>query len=126
MFAAARPDIVTLELLGWFDFEDLARVIPAELIDPDAYAAAAAAASELRGILWGPFPEATHQEVYRFCIETVRELSPTTPVGICHGTPATWAALGSLTRMEPTNYLCNCGPTCAPGNPLYARFSPTS
>ena len=64
-------------------------------------------------------PVATHQEVYRFCVETVKELSPATPVVVCHGTPATWAALGPLMGMQPTHYICNGGPTSAPGNPLY-------
>jgi len=121
MFSVAKPDIVTLELLGWFDFEDLAKLISVDLLDPDAYAAARAAEDDLRGHHSGPFPESTHQEVYRFCIETVRELSPSTPVVVCHGTPETWKTLGSLMEMEPHNYICNCGPTSTPGNPIYDR-----
>ena len=123
LFARARPDLVTLELLGWFDFADLDRLIDPSLIDPAAYAAAEAAADELAGVRWGPFTEATHQEVYRFCIETVRELSPATPVAVCHGTPQTWAALGEAMRMAPTAYICNCGPASTPGGPVYDRMS---
>jgi len=114
LFAAARPDVVTLELLGWFDFEDLGQLMPPDLLDGEAVAAARAAADALRGHHNGPFTEATHQEVYRFCIETVKDLSPETPVAVCHGTPETWSALGPLMGMAPTDYVCNCGPTSTP------------
>ncbi len=122
LFAAARPDIVTLELLGWMDFEDLVRIVPPDLLDSDMLDDARDAAEALRGDRSGPFTEAAHQAVYRFCIETVRELSPGTPVSVCHGTPETWAALGPLMGMTPEHYICNCGPTSAPGDPLYDRF----
>ena len=122
LFARVRPDVVTLELLGWFDFEDLPRLMPPDLLDAEAFAAAAAAAEALRGVGWGPFPETVHQEVYRFCIETVRRLAPPVPVAVCHGTDATWAALGDLMGMRPDDYVCNCGPVSAPGGALYDRL----
>ncbi len=119
LFAQVRPDLITLELLGWFEFEDLPKLIDPNLLDPDACAEAAAAAEDLRGVHWGPFTRATHEEVYRFCIEAVRRRCPDTPVAVCHGTAATWDALGDLMGMRPDNYICNCGATSAPGNPLY-------
>jgi spore photoproduct lyase len=118
LFAGARPDIVTLELLGWLDIEDLERIIPPGLLDPDALAAARAGAAELRGQRAGPFPEAVHQEVYRHCMETVQRLAPGTPVAFCHGTPETWAALKPA-GMNPNDYVCNCGPCSTPGQKLY-------
>ena len=121
LFSAAAPDLVTLELLGWFDFVDLEQLISVDLLDPDAHEAARGAADALRGVHSGPFTEVTHQEVYRFCIETVKALSPSTPVAVCHGTPETWRALGPLMGMTPHNYICNCGPTSTPGNPIYDR-----
>lgn len=119
MFAAVAPDLVTLELLGWFDFEDLLRLIDRDLLDARAVADAEAAAEELKGVPWGPFTEATHQEVYRFCIEQVRQCSPRTPVAVCHGTTETWRELGGLMGTSPSNYICNCGPTSTPGHALY-------
>jgi hypothetical protein len=121
LFSAARPDIVTLELLGWMDYEDLVRILPPDLLDPAMLEAARAAADALRGDRSGPFPESTHQEIYRFCVETVRRLSPRTPVAVCHGTPETWEALGPLMGMTPDRYICNCGPTSAPGDAIYDR-----
>lgn len=122
LFDACTPDLVTLELLGWFDCEDLPQLIPADMLDADALAAAEAAADRLRGVKWGPFPEALHQEIYGFCAETVRELSPDTPVSFCHGTPATWQALGERVGQAPPGFICNCGGMSAPGGSVYDRL----
>lgn len=122
LFVKATPDIITLELLGWMDFDDLTRLFDSNLLDSDALEAAEAAADELRGIHWGPFTQATHEEVYRFCIEAVKRISPHTPISVCHGTPATWNALGDLMGMTPDNYVCNCGSISAPGGALYEQL----
>jgi hypothetical protein len=119
LFAACRPDVVTLELLGWFDFDDLPKLISPRLLDAEAYAAAEAAREALRGRRDGPFTRETHETVYRFCIETVAELSPGTPVAICHGTPDIWRSLGAAMGMTPERYICNCGPNSTPGGELY-------
>ncbi len=119
LLATVRPDVVTVELLGWMDFRDLTQIVPRELIDDAAWAGAEAAADRLAGRREGPFDEATHEAVYRFCIETVRELSPGTPVAVCHGTPAVWAALGEAMGMTAEAYICNCGPQSAPGGATY-------
>ena len=119
LFETVSPDIITLELLGWFEYADLTELMDLELLDPDALAEAEGAQDELRDFYWGPFTERLHQEVYRFCIETSKRLSKHTPISLCHGTQAAWRSLGGLMGMQPTNYICNCGPSSAPGNPLY-------
>ncbi|MFO7897913.1 MAG: radical SAM protein [Planctomycetota bacterium] len=126
LFAKVRPDVVTLELLGWFDFEDLPRLLDLDLLDREMVADAWAAADELRGVGWGPFTEAAHQQVYRFCIETSHRLAPDVPVAVCHGSPQTWQALGGLMGMAPESYVCNCGPLSAPGGALYDRLHPSA
>ena len=122
LFARAKPDVVTLELLGWMGFDDLLAIVDRDLLDPDAVRAAEEAADELRDVRWGPFTQATHEEVYRFCIETVQRLSPGTPVSLCHGTAATWNLLGGMMEMRPDSYICNCGPLSAPGGPVYNQW----
>lgn len=119
LFAHAAPDVITLELLGWMTAPDLLALFGRDLLDPAAVAAAEAAADELHQVRWGPFTQATHDEVYRFCVDEVRRRSPATPVSVCHGTAATWQALGDRMAMAPTGYLCNCGPLTAPGGALY-------
>ncbi len=122
LFSQTAPDLVTLELLGWMTVDDLIAILPRELLDVQALAAAEAACQELANVMWGPFTQATHEQVYQFLIETVQRLSPGTPVAVCHGTPATWATLGEVMQMSPNGYLCNCGPFSAPGNVLYNNW----
>ena len=126
LFASVDPDVITLELLGWMDFDDMTMLLDPEILDTEAFESARAAADELRGVFTGPFTEATHMEVYRFCIETVKRLSPHTPVSLCHGTTPMWKALGDLMGMTPGNYVCNCGPMSTPGGELYDQFHPDS
>ena len=100
----------------------LERMLPHVRCDDDAVHKARAAADELRGNHQGPFTEETHLEVYHFCVDTVKELSPGTPVALCHGTPSTWAEIEPKVGMEPTAYVCNCAGTSCPGFPVYDRF----
>ena len=123
MFRDASPNLITMELLGWMGFDDLLAIFDRESLDPDAVQQAEAARNELADVKWGPFTQETHEEVYRFCIEAVHRLSPSTPVSVCHGTPATWRALGKSMAMAPDDYICNCGPDSAPGGVMYDRWA---
>lgn len=122
LFRRVKPDLVTLELLGWMKVDDLLAIFDRSFLDPEALAAAETAREEMAAVNWGPFTQETHEEVYRFCIETVRRLSPATPVSVCHGTAHTWQALGEAMRMTPEEYICNCGPLSTPGGPVYERW----
>jgi spore photoproduct lyase len=118
-----RPDLVTLELLGWMNVNDLLSIFDRSFLDADAVAAAETAREELADVTWGPFTQETHEEIYRFCIETARSLSPGTPVSVCHGTAATWKTLGDSMNMTPENYICNCGPDSTPGGAVYNAWN---
>jgi len=118
LFERTEPDVVTLEMLGWFDFEDLGEMLRAEMLDPDIYLAAERAQGEMNRTRKAPFPHAVRREVYEFCIDEVRRLSPGTPVAVCHGTPRMWDELGSEMGMTPGDFVCNCGPTSTELNPL--------
>ncbi len=122
LFREVRPDLVTLELLGWMGLDDLLAIFDRSFLDAAAVAAAEQARDQLTGVMWGPFTQATHEEVYDFCIATVKRLSPRTPVSVCHGTPATWKRLGRRLGMTPEGFICNCGPLSAPGGALYDRL----
>jgi len=123
LFSRVQPDLVTLELLGWMDVDDLLAIFARSLLDPEALRQAELAREELAGVHWGPFTQETHEEVYSFCIDSVRRLAPQTPVSVCHGTAATWEALGDRMRMTPGSYICNCGPLSTPGGRLYDRWN---
>ncbi len=124
LFQRTEPDLVTLEMLGWFDFEDLPVLVNKELLDPDFYRAAEDAEEPMRGHRKAPWPFDSRREVYEFCIEEVQRISPETPVSICHGTPRMWQALGPKIGMRPENFVCNCGPDSTPDHPLLAGSSP--
>jgi len=124
LFACVQPDLVTLELLGWMDYQDLNSIFNIDLLNPAVVKSAEQAANELKNIPWGPFTEEVHEEIYRFCIETIQRISPKTPISICHGTDRVWTLLGSMMNMRPDNYLCNCGPDTAPGALLYHHWHP--
>ena len=121
LFQEVEPDLVTLELLGWMDIGDLLAIMDRGRLDEDLIREAEAAAEGMKEVFWGPFTQRAHEEVYRYCIEKVQSLSPKTPVSVCHGTPATWNALGELMKMTPESYICNCGPLSAPGGEVYKR-----
>jgi spore photoproduct lyase len=121
LLTQVRPDLITMELLGWMDVDDLLAMFDRSLLDATAVEAAEQARDELAGVMWGPFTQRAHEEVYSFCIDTVRRLSPQTPASVCHGTTATWRALGERMRMSPESYICNCGPYSAPGGVCYDR-----
>jgi len=123
LFESCQPDVVSLHALGWFDFEDLDQLIPKEMIDPAAYARAEESAPEMQGKRNSPLPNDVRAELYEFCINEVERISPGTPVGLCLETPEMWEQFGSRIGMTPQNYVCNCGPTCAPGNPLITATS---
>jgi spore photoproduct lyase len=124
LFAHTEPDLVTLEMLGWFDFEDLPLIVPEELLDPSCYGAARSADEQMRGHRKAPFPFEVRREVYAFCIDEVQRISPQTRVSICHGTPRMWDALGEKIGMCPEDFVCNCGPTSTELNPLLSARTP--
>ncbi|MFB3896186.1 MAG: spore photoproduct lyase family protein [bacterium] len=119
LYQKVQPDLVTLELLGWMGFSDMANIFDLDLLDPIAVKSAEQAVETMKDIPWGPFTDEFHQEVYRYCIETSKRISPKTPIAVCHGTKTVWNKLGKLMNMEPEHYLCNCGPDSAPGGRLY-------
>lgn len=123
LFSKVQPDLVTLELLGWMTVDDLLAMFDRSFLDVEAVRQAEAARDELADVKWGPFTQQTHEEVYSFCIETVQRLSPQTPVSVCHGSAATWHALGQKMRMTPESYICNCGPLSTPGDALYEKWN---
>jgi DNA repair photolyase len=124
LFSHVKPDLITLELLGWMTVDDLLAMFSPSFLDADALRQAEAAREQLADVHWGPYTQQTHEDIYSFCIDTVQRLSPQTPVSVCHGTTATWEALGSKMQMTPGNYICNCGPLSTPRGALYEKWNP--
>ena len=118
--SGVRPDLITLRTVGWIEYEELVRVTGSELIDPHFREAMGQAASEgtIPQMRCRPLPEEARIEVYVRGAEAIRRANPRTRISLCWETPEVWSALHEWTGMSPDHFVCNCGPRCAPPNPL--------
>ena len=65
------------------------------------------------------FPHDARVRMYRHFTDQIRRLSPATRIAFCGETPEIWAEFKDEVGMTPQNYVCACGPTSVPGNPLF-------
>ncbi len=120
LFNAARPDIITLDVIGFMKPKVMVDVIDSSLFNEEAMQILKdlqAPSKKLK--LYGKhtFPHEFRLEMLKTAIESIKEVSPTTPVSICNETRKMWDDLSPLLGgMTPDNYACCCGPTSVPGN----------
>jgi spore photoproduct lyase len=129
LLSSVHPDIITMDLLGWMSPEKIGEIVDTSLIDPRFLERM----RELfRGGPPGPqyyptskhiFPHELRLEVYEFILDEVRRLNGRVRVALCNESIEMWEELGSRLGMAPENYVCGCGPTSVPGNPLLAAGS---
>ncbi len=124
MFARTRPDVVSLCPLGWMDVESAEKCLDFDVLDADYVAAMRAAAPFLRerGYTSGggrPIPHEARHAMLSFLVDEIQRISPRTLIALCLETQEMWRALGSRIGQSPGRYVCNCGPRCTPGDPLY-------
>lgn len=132
MFARTSPDVVSLCPFGWMEAERAERLLDFDLLDP-AYAEAMCAMApflEERGYTAGsgrPMPHEARYVMLDFLIDQIQRISPDTTIALCLETEEMWRVLGRRIGQAPGNYVCNCGPSCTPGNALYeAKVGTTS
>ena len=118
--SGVHPDLITLRTVGWIEYEELKRVTTSDLIDPRLRKTMAQAASEGRipQMRCRPLPEEARIEIYVRVAKAVRKANPGARIALCWETPDVWSALYEWTDMRPDHFVCNCGPRCAPPNPL--------
>ena len=131
MFSRTRPDVVSLCPFGWMDVETARRRLDFDLLDEDFVRAMDAAAPFLRarGYTAGsgrPMPHDARYVMLDFLIDEIQRLSPDTVIALCLETEEMWRALGPRIGASPRNYVCNCGPYCTPGDPLYDASVPNT
>ena len=119
MFEQTRPDVLVFSTIGWMDCDRLRSCIDFSMLEEKYVPMMESAAPLLAGRPYGPLPHEARAEIYRFLMEEVRRVSPSTPIALCLETPAMWAELADLHRQDPDDYVCVCGPRCTPGNPLF-------
>ena len=114
LFAAVRPDNLSMEMLFFRSVEELKAMFGGEL-DPDFVRLMERA--QASGQPWEeyrPVPEDFRVEVYEFYAAAVRRLSPGTPLSLCAESPTVWARLAPLLGQAADDFICNCGPACVP------------
>ncbi|MEW6355004.1 MAG: spore photoproduct lyase family protein [Planctomycetota bacterium] len=124
--ARVKPDVVTLDILGWMDAKMMEGCFDVETFDPEFREYARGVISEGNAKRDKPYYPAGKQffshelrsKIYRFFIDEIRKCRPDQRISICMETPEMWQDYGPELGMSPENYVCCCGPTSVPGNPL--------
>ncbi len=120
-----KPDVITMDTLGLLGYDRLVECFDLSLLD-EGYVEMA------RELYSGPppgkpfwpagkqmFPHEARADIYRFVIERIRERDAQVPISFCDETPEMWEEFGDQLRSgTPAEYVCTCGPTSVPGNPL--------
>jgi len=122
-----RPDVLTMDMFKHIDPRKVREMFDLSFWDDEFLGyidtfAAMEPSDRPRDILPNGkqlFPHEARARVYRFFIERIKALSPTTRIALCGETPDMWQELAADLEMEPSNYVCACGPTSVPGNPLF-------
>jgi len=119
LFAAASPEVMSIDVLGWMDAAQMIEALDVALFDP-AYAAAIAQRARDGVKTHGKhvFPHRMRADLLRFVLEEIRRLRPGQPVSLCNETMEMWRELSPLLRATPGRYACCCGPDSVPGHPL--------
>lgn len=118
LFAAVRPDVVTLDVVGFMSPEGFLASLPVDLIDPAARATVERLAGTDRRWQKHLFPPETRAGIYNAIYQEIRAVDARVPVSLCNETFEMWEAVAAhwQPRMEPEDYACCCGPTSVPGN----------
>jgi hypothetical protein len=115
LFARTRPDSIGLFMLAWMDLQELKAILDLSLLEPDFVQALEDSAAAMKGVTAGPFPHAARAQVYHFLLEEIRRYDRDVPVFLCTETLDMWSEFAPLLGVEPSNYVCACGPQCLPG-----------
>jgi spore photoproduct lyase len=115
IFERVRPESLGFCVLMWMTFEDLAKRIDLERLDPEFVTAARENAETLRNVRTGPFPHVLREEVYRFLIREVRKHDSRIPIYISTESREMWNELKDELGQNPCRFICGCNPIEAPG-----------
>ena len=125
LLTKVRPDVLTMDALALLGYDRLVECFDISLLE-ESYVQMARDlySGEPPGKPFWPagkqmFPHEARAEIYRFFIEQMRALDPDLPISLCDETPEMWEEFGDRMKSgTPEEYVCVCGPTSVPGNPL--------
>lgn len=115
MFEEIKPEVLTIEPLRFYAYEQLCNDFAPGVIDPEFLAAMKSA--ELGTAHYEKqFPEELVKRMYRVVFDEVLRISPQTPVAFCREKRVIWDAFRDelmKSGQDPDDYVCNCGPVSA-------------
>jgi spore photoproduct lyase len=121
LFSQVRPELITMDVLGWMNARQMNEAIDTSLFDPRFR-------QFVENQLETPparhhkhlFPHELRREIMEYYLGEIRRLAPETPVSICMETTAMWRDMGPSLGMRPDEYACCCGPRSVPGEKYLA------
>jgi len=116
MFERTRPDNLSMTTLAWMSYDDLARIIDLDRLDP-VFVEAARRDKDVETKLprLRPFPHEVRREIYKFYIDEIRAIDADVPLTLSTESLAMWRDLGPRLGVRPDTYTCGCGPQAVPG-----------
>ena len=127
LFSEVKPDLITMDVLGWMSAKQMKDCMDLSLFD-DEYREIVEKLIE-EGVVRvenSPkqiFPLPYRLKIYRFFIEQIRKVSPKTPIAICMETEEMWSELTDELGMTKEDYACCCGPTSVPGHKYLQSYN---
>ena len=126
VFEHVRPDLITMDVLGWMSAEQIKNSFDLSLFDDEHRGLVEDMARG--GVARQPdsakqvFPHPNRLRIYRFFIEEIRRVSAGTPIAICNEAGEMWEELSGELGMSADDYVCCCGPRSVPGHPMLGSF----
>ncbi|MFC1718589.1 radical SAM protein [Candidatus Poribacteria bacterium] len=122
VFEHVRPDLITMDVLGWMSAEQIKDSMELSLFDDEyrdlvedmAQDGIRRVSDSVKQI----FPHPARLRIYRFFIEEIRRVRGETPIAICMETEEMWRELSDELGMQRDDYVCCCGPVSVPGHPM--------
>lgn len=122
LFAEVKPELITMDVLGWMNARQMDAALDISLFDPKFR-------QFVENQIETPpaphhkhfFPHEWRREIMEYYTQEIRRLSPKTPVSICMETVAMWQDMGAALGMQAGQYACCCGPDSVPGHQHLVR-----
>ena len=120
LFSETLPDVITFETLRFLDYDAIESSFDLSLLDPE-FVQVMQESQDAKQVQGGQIPHDYRKKVYRFIIDELERVSPQTPYALCRAPRIMWDEFAddfAKHGQTPDYYVCNCGPTSAPGHEL--------
>ena len=115
IFDRTAPDVISLCVFMWHEYDQMVQRLPAELLDPGYLKAAEEGQGEVADTRAKPFPHRVRQEIYEHHLAEIRKHSRDVPVSLSTENFRMWGAMRDQLGSSATTYVCGCGPQSTPG-----------